>query len=127
MKESITVTRTITLQKKLLPQSDLWDMSQQQKMGIHLHTPDMATEKDSPSAGAAITIAILSALRQIPIDHQTGVTGEIDIHGNILPVGGIYEKLSGAKKAGIKTIFLPKKINETLKRPSKKTPHSSRK
>ena len=65
--------------------------------------------KDGPSAGTAITIAILSVIRKKAIKHNVAITGEIDIHGNILPVGGILEKLTGARDAGINHVILPNK------------------
>ncbi|MCL0052694.1 Lon family ATP-dependent protease [Peptococcaceae bacterium] len=62
---------------------------------------------DGPSAGVAITIAILSAIKEIPISQNVAVTGEISIRGNIKAVGGIYEKIYGAKQAGIKKVIIP--------------------
>ncbi|MGC6367268.1 MAG: S16 family serine protease [Candidatus Marinamargulisbacteria bacterium] len=107
MKESITVARTLNLNDSIFGSGPFEILSQNVSKKIHLHTPDMAVSKDGPSAGAAITIAILSALRNLPIRNDIAVTGEIDIHGNILPVGGIFEKLSGAKRAGVKGAFIP--------------------
>ena len=63
---------------------------------------------DGPSAGAAITICIISALLNKPIRQDVAITGEISLHGKIKPVGGIFEKIYGAKRMGIKLVLIPK-------------------
>jgi len=75
--------------------------------GLHIHTPECATPKDGPSAGAAITIGILSQLTEIPIKNDIALTGEIDLNGNITAIGGVCSKLSGAFKAGVVHAFIP--------------------
>ena len=89
---------------------------------IHIHAPEGAIPKDGPSAGLAITTAILSELSGIPIKHNVAMTGEISLKGNALAIGGLKEKSMAAYKAGCDTIIIPKdnlkdltKISDELK------------
>lgn len=75
--------------------------------GLHIHTPDAAVEKDGPSAGAAITITVMSRLLDRPVRNDVAMTGEIDLQGNITQIGGLRDKLDGAKRAGIKLALYP--------------------
>ena len=75
---------------------------------IHIHCPEAATAKDGPSAGTAITTAILSRFTGLRIRGDVAMTGEVDLNGNVHPVGGIDAKLGGALRSGIKTVLLPK-------------------
>lgn len=83
------------------------DSSILEKKDIHLHFPEGATPKDGPSAGIAITTTILSVLTGRKVKQTFAMTGEITITGDILPVGGIKEKVIGAHRAGIRNIILP--------------------
>ncbi len=108
MKESMNVAKTVAL--NLLP-NDIYKkvVNSDDKYGIHIHCPEGATPKDGPSAGTAITIAIISLLCKIPIKNTVAITGEIDLNGNVLPIGGLQSKLDGAKKAGVLQAFYPSK------------------
>jgi ATP-dependent Lon protease len=75
---------------------------------LHLHVPEGATPKDGPSAGSPIAVALVSTLTGIPVDRTVAMSGEITLHGRILPVGGLKEKLLAADRFGLKTVFVPK-------------------
>jgi ATP-dependent Lon protease len=79
------------------------------KIPLHIHFPEGGVKKDGPSAGGAICIAIFSRLSGIPVNSCIAMTGEIDNMGNILPIGGVGVKLTGAKRAGVKIALIPKK------------------
>ena len=77
------------------------------KRDIHVHVPEGATPKDGPSAGVAMTVAIVSVLSGIPIRRDVAMTGEVTLRGRVLPIGGLKEKLLAALRAGIKTVLIP--------------------
>ncbi len=81
---------------------------------LHVHLPQGAVKKDGPSAGVALTCALVSALSGRPIRNDIAITGEVDLRGNALPVGGIKEKLLAAHRAGIKIAFIPAKNEKDL-------------
>ena len=96
-------------------QAQKWGIKQNfHKIDIHIHVPEGATPKDGPSAGGAITTALVSALTGKAIPHDIGMTGEITLRGNILEIGGLKEKSLAAHRAGLKTIFIPKDNQKSL-------------
>ena len=116
MKESMKCAKTIAWNilpneiKKFIKK----DWEENGSWGLHIHTPDAATPKDGPSAGGAITLAIISRLSNIPIKNTIALTGEIDLKGNIKKIGGLTAKLLGAYKAGVLEVFIPNENKEDL-------------
>jgi len=85
-----------------------------EKKDFHIHVPEGATPKDGPSAGIAMVTSIVSTITGIAVDRNTAMTGEVTLRGNVLPIGGLKEKLLAAHRAGIKNVIIPQENKKDL-------------
>ena len=111
MKESITCSKTIAW--NVIPTEIKNTILKEikdgviQPFGIHIHCPEAATPKDGPSAGAAITLAMVSLLINVPVNNKIALTGEIDLNGTVHTIGGLELKIEGGKWAGVEKFLIP--------------------
>jgi ATP-dependent Lon protease len=105
MQESVKCAKTIAW--NILPDALKTKLLKKCNWGIHVHFPEAATPKDGPSAGGAITLAIVSLLCGIPVKNTVALTGEIDLNGSIHMIGGLDNKIEGGRMAGVKLLLYP--------------------
>jgi len=85
-----------------------------EKKDFHIHVPEGATPKDGPSAGIGMVTSIVSSITQIPVNKEIAMTGEVTVTGQVLPIGGLKEKLLAAHRAGVKKVLIPKENEKDL-------------
>ena len=120
MQESIQAAMTVVRSRaKVLGIPDAFP----HKLDVHIHLPEGATPKDGPSAGVGICTALVSALTRIPVRPDVAMTGEITLRGEVLPIGGLKEKLLAALRGDIKMVIIPEENRKDLKELPKEVLH----
>ncbi len=111
MQESIQAAMTVVRSR-----ADLFGLEPDyhQKTDVHVHVPEGATPKDGPSAGIGMCTALVSSLTKIPVRASVALTGEITLRGEILPIGGLKEKLLAAQRGGVETVLIPSENEKDL-------------
>jgi endopeptidase La len=123
IKESTQVATTLAFNHLTVEQQDEYLRKfRDAPKGFHLHMSDGATAKDGPSAGTALTVAIFSMLTNRKIRHDIAITGEIDLLGNVSAIGGLENKLEGAKSAGVKLALYPKENQKDIDKIKERNP-----
>ncbi|CAH1044768.1 endopeptidase La [Halomonas sp. TD01] len=112
MKESVSAAQTVV---KARAKEYGIDPQRFENEDLHIHVPEGATPKDGPSAGIAMVTAIVSAYTQRPVRCDVAMTGEVNLRGEVMPIGGLKEKLLAARRGGIKTVLIPEENRRDLK------------
>ncbi|MGO2132372.1 MAG: S16 family serine protease, partial [Halomonas sp.] len=112
MKESVSAAQTVVRARAAALGID---PQRFEKEDLHIHVPEGATPKDGPSAGIGMVTAMVSAYTQRPVRCDVAMTGEVNLRGEVMPIGGLKEKLLAARRGGIKTVLIPEENRRDLK------------